>query len=167
MARDMGEHVVGAYLKLEQGCDFVEYNVRPPTLGKDGQAEFDVVGFDFKSSTVCLCEVATHLNGLNYGGNSNSDTLKRITDKYRRQRNYAERNLSRFANVRFMFWSPYVPRGYLTRNLDEIEGLELVINGRYRECVELLRARAKAETRDSNEPFFRALQILEHMKPWS
>ncbi len=164
MAKDMGEHVVGAYLKYELGCDFVEYGVRPPVGGQEGQAEFDVVGFDFKSSIAYLCEVATHVRGLDYGGNP--VTVSKIRDKHERQRGYASQYLSSFHRVRFMFWSPYVPRGYLTENLAKIDGLELVINGAYKDRVDDLRRRAAADTRDSNEPFFRALQIVEHMKDW-
>ncbi len=58
------------------------------------------------------------------------------------------------------------PRGFLTENLSKIEGLELIINGRYKRCIDELRTRARAETKDSTEPFFRMLQILEHMKDW-
>lgn len=62
------------------------------------------------------------------------------------------------------FWSPRVPKGYLSERLARIDGPELVINGRYRECVEKLRLRAKAETQDAVNPFFRVLQILEVMR---
>ena len=65
-----------------------------------------------------------------------------------------------------MLWSPYVPRGFLTENLSKIEALELIINGRYKDCIDELRRRARAETKNSTEPFFRVLQILEHMKDW-
>lgn len=29
---EMGEYVVGAYLKLVEGCDVVDYNVRMPAV---------------------------------------------------------------------------------------------------------------------------------------
>ena len=32
--------------------------------------------------------------------------------------------------------------------------------------INRVRTRARAETKDSTEPFFRMLQILEHMKDW-
>lgn len=165
MAKDMGEYVVGAYLKLVLDCDFIEYGVRPSVGGQEGQAEFDVVGFNFESRTAYLCEVATHLDGLNYGS-GNASTIKKISEKHRRQRAYAKARLANFEHHRFMLWSPYVPRGKLTKSLTKISGLELVINGEYRDCVEKLRLRARRETRSRNEPFFRALQIIEHMKDW-
>lgn len=164
MAQDMGEYAVGAYLKFILTCDFVEYGVRPPVGGQEGQAEFDVVGLNFRSNTAYLCEVATHICGLNYGGNDK--TVRKIREKHARQRGYAERYLSKFDSLRFMLWSPYVPRGFLTENLSKIEGLELVINGRYKDCIDELRKCARAETKDNTEPFFRVLQILEHMKDW-
>lgn len=36
MKTDVGEFIVGAYLKLELGCDVVDYNVRPPGGGLRG-----------------------------------------------------------------------------------------------------------------------------------
>ena len=32
MKTEMGEYIVGAYLKLVEGCDVVDYNVRPPAM---------------------------------------------------------------------------------------------------------------------------------------
>lgn len=162
MTAEMGEYVVGAYLKLEEGCDFVDYNVRPPGGGLKGLEELDVVGLNFKSETAYLCEVTTHIKGLLYV--DNRTTVERVKNKYRRQCQYAERYLGNFPTHRFMFWSPVVPRGYLTENLDRIEGLDLVLNGRYRECIDRLRERARVEAQDTGNPFFRALQILEHLR---
>ena len=81
MAAEMGELVVGAYLKEVLGCDFVDYNVRPPGGGLAGQHELDVLGLHFGDGIAFLCEVATHLDGLNYGS-GNQDTLQRIADKH-------------------------------------------------------------------------------------
>jgi hypothetical protein len=67
MKTEMGEYVVGAYLKQVLKCDFVDYNVRPPCGGIEGLAEFDVVGLRFSDSTAYICEVTTHLGGLLYG----------------------------------------------------------------------------------------------------
>lgn len=47
MATEMGEYLVGAYLKLVEGCDFVDYNVRVPGGGMAGLNELDVVGIHF------------------------------------------------------------------------------------------------------------------------
>ncbi|MGB5215711.1 MAG: hypothetical protein WBN88_18965 [Anderseniella sp.] len=39
MATEMGEYLVGAYLQLEQQCDVVSFNVRPPGGGLKGLQE--------------------------------------------------------------------------------------------------------------------------------
>ena len=63
-----------------------------------------------------------------------------------------------------MFWSPVVPNGYLTNELSKIETLELVLNKDYTSKIATLRQEAKEATNDVGNPFFRILQILEHLK---
>ena len=48
MKTEMGEYIGGAYLKIIKKCDFVDYNVRPPTGGLEGLQELDVVGLVLK-----------------------------------------------------------------------------------------------------------------------
>ena len=162
MLTDIGEFIVGAHLQLIEQCDFIDYNVRPPGGGLIGLGELDVVGLDFNSSTAYLCEVTTHIRGLQYG--TGQETVTRIERKHARQREYAITHLTNFENHRFMFWSPVVPVGYLTEHLEGIEGLELVINGEYKKCIEQLRVLARDRTHDTRNPFFRMLQIIEHMR---
>ncbi|MBN1584467.1 MAG: hypothetical protein JXA89_27425 [Anaerolineae bacterium] len=161
MKTTMGEYVVGAYLKQCLGCDVIDYNVRPPDDGLKGLAEFDVVGLRFKDKRAYICEVVTHLDGIKYG--NNATTIERIKKKHERQRDYAREHLSDFEPV-FMLWSPVVPVGYLTEYLGAIKTLELCINGTYSECIDELRDQARSTTRDAGNPFFRALQILEHLR---
>ena len=162
MATEMGEYVVGAYLKLVGKCDFVDYNVRPPGGGLEGLRELDVVGLSFNSETAYLCEVTTHIGGLLI--QNNRQTVQRVKEKYQRQQEYAEKYLQYFKNRHFMFWSPVVPKGYLTDNLPEIKGLELVLNSEYRKRVCKLRKKARSQKQDTGNPFFRSLQILEHLR---
>ncbi len=162
MITDVGEYIVGACLKLNYDCDVVDYNVRPPGGGLEGLGELDVIGLNFETDTAYLCEVTTHICGLNYEGNKKS--VERIREKLDRQKVYAAKYLENFQNIRYLFWSPVVPKGFLTENLAKIEGLELVINGQYKQAVELLRLQAKKETHDARNPFFRTLQILEHLR---
>jgi hypothetical protein len=164
MSQDAGEFVVGAYLQVVVGCDLITYNARPGTGGREGQAEFDVLGLDFKNQTAYMCEVATHLQGLNYGGKTSESTLLKVQEKYARQRAYAEQNLMSFAHRRYQFWSPYVPRGFLTQGLAQLEGLELFINEGFTECVDELQARAATTRKDYGNPFFRSLQILAALR---
>jgi len=162
MLTDIGEYIVGAYLKLKLDCDFVDYNVRPPGGGLEGLHELDVIGLDFKNSIAYLCEVTTHIRGLLY--EDNATTVERIKKKHERQKEYASNYLTDFAEVHYMFWSPVVPVGYITGHLAEIDGLELRINRKYKECVEELREVARVTTHDTRNPFFRMLQILEHLR---
>jgi len=154
--------LVGAYLKIIEGCDFVTYNVRPPGGGVRGLEELDVVGLNFKTKTAYVCEVTTHIRGLLYKDNKTS--VERIKKKHQRQRKYARYQLKEFAEVRFMFWSPVVPVGYQTERLAKIRGLELVVNETYTEKIRALQEKAKKLTNDEGNPAFRVLQILEHVR---
>ena len=166
MNTHIGEYLVGAYLKEIKKCNFVNYNVRPPGGGLEGLNELDVVGLDLKNKIAYLCEVTTHIRGILY--KNNETTVERIKAKYQRQKEYAKKHLPGFPGNRviFMFWSPVVPVGYITRELEKlekIERLELIINQKYTECIEELKEEAKSTHATAN-PAFRLLQILQHMK---
>jgi|TARA_Y100000031_G_scaffold111900_1_gene123484 hypothetical protein len=133
MAMEMGEYLGGAYLILIEGCDFVDYGVRVPGGGLAGLNELDVVGIHFGTGTAYLCEVTTHIRGALY--KNNRETVDRIKRKYQHQRAYAELYLTQFQKHEFMFWSPYVPGGYITEHLEKVDGLKLIINGEYKRCV--------------------------------
>jgi len=159
---DIGEFLVGAYLQVRKECCFVDYNVRFPGGRLKGLGELDVVGFNFKTNTAYLCEVKTHIRGLLYM--SNEETVVRIKRKHERQKEYAENYLGNFKSIRYQFWSPVVPKGYLTEHLAKIDSLELVINGEYKKCLPELKEKAAEKTHDVRNPVFRLLQILEHLR---
>jgi hypothetical protein len=159
---DIGEYIVGAYLKVIKKGDFIDYNARPPGGGLEGLNELDVVGLDFKNKSVYLCEVTTHIRGILY--KDNKTTIVTIKKKYEKQKEYASKYLVDFPKRYFMFWSPVVPKGYLTEELEKIDGMEVVINEKYAQCIDELSAKAKALTNDVGNPFFRVLQILEHLR---
>ena len=161
MPTEMGEYIVGAYLKLILECDVVDYNARPPGGGLAGLGELDVIGLSFGRSEAYLCEVTTHLDGLLIG--SGVGTIRKITDKFQRQRTYASTYLPKF-KPHFMFWSPVVRSG-LVPLLAEIDGLDLFVNERYADAVGALQDKASKVTSDANNPAFRMLQILTHMRP--
>jgi hypothetical protein len=48
--------------------------------------------------------------------------------------------------------------------LNTVSELQLIINDEYTKCVDELRELARKQTHDSGNPFFRTLQILEHLK---
>jgi len=162
---DAGELFVGAYLEIVKGCDVVDYNVRTKKGGLEGLGELDVMGFRFDEngiSTVYLCEVTTHLLGLNYG--SYEKTIQKIIEKYERQMAYAEKYLRFFDRYKYMYWSPRVPKGKLTDELSKINQLEFIINENYTDKFNELRKIAGKQTRDTGNLFFRVLQIQEHLR---
>ncbi len=101
MLTEIGEHMVGAYLKMIKQCDFVDYNVRPPGGGLEGLNELDVVGLDFKNRVAYLCEVTTHITGLLI--KDRTSTIEKIKKKHQRQIQYAQKYLSDFPKRHFMF----------------------------------------------------------------
>lgn len=163
MNTEMGELLVGAYLKVIECCDIVCYNQRPPGGGLKGLSELDVIGLHFGKRTAFLCEVTTHIGGLLYV--DYPTTVKRLAAKHRRQKAYAEAQLKEFPNRRYQLWSPVVPKGSLAVQLAQIApDLELVINKEYTKRVDELRLQARKRMNDENNPAFRLLQILEHLK---
>jgi hypothetical protein len=156
---EVGEYIVGAFLKLEFNCDVVDYNVRVPGGGREGLNEIDVVGYSLTNREAYLCEVATHIRGLGYG--NYKESAERIERKFRHQRAYAGKLQKAFdCNVIYEFWSPNVPKGCVVE-LKKIKGLQLIINGGYKKRIDALRIRAQNDTHDTGNPFFRILQILE------
>lgn len=88
MLTDIGEYIVGAYLRLKLDCDVVDYNVRSPGGGLEGLEEMDVIGLNLKSHRAYLCEVTTHIRGPLY--TDNQTTVERIGKKHERQKRYAQ-----------------------------------------------------------------------------
>lgn len=173
---EVGEEIVGAYLKECLRCDFVEYNY---DLGV-GQAECDVVAINVHTSSVYFCEVATHTGGLLYvhPKTKKPDNIARLTRKFSQNVEFARRNFPAYEQ-HFMFWSPVVrkagPRAkhdpvsdvqqvreYCARNLEI--NLELVINEEYWKKLQELRAIARAKGPDSSFSIVRFLQIEEKLK---
>ena len=77
---------------------------------------------------------------------------------------YADNYLPHYLTHRkFMFWSPVV-RYTARKGLEEINGLELVINDNYADCVSKLREFATKVTYDTGNPTMRVLQILGHLR---
>lgn len=162
MSTDIGEFIVGAYLKVKEECDFVDYNVRIPGGGQKGLNEIDVVGLNFKKKKAYICEVTTHIHGVRYG--SYDETFNKIKAKFAHQRDYANRYLQSFKNKEHMFWSPIVPVGKLTKRLNEIKGLQLIINTEYTKRIDELKIEAQNSSHQIGNPFFRTLQILECLR---
>lgn len=161
---DMGELMVGAYLRYVRGCDVVLYNHR---VGKDG--EIDVIGLQVgETPSIWICEVATHMNGV-------------VLATYGKQGSKFEMKLARaveFANEmfpsyepRFEFWSPLVRKGHMANWVHAFEekhkaaGLDVrfVTNDEYAQCFQDLIEAASQTKSHTSDPAFRMLQILTHV----
>jgi len=169
-----GEEVVGEYLKIILGCNFVEYNLYTP----DVQGEIDVVGINAKEKILYVCEVATHLvTGLQYVKNKQPDNVDRFTKKFKKNIEYANKYFSDYEK-HFMLWTPIVKnqRPDAKHNqLDDINeikrillleyGIEIesVINQEYAKCLDKLRAYAAKATKELKSPILRLMQIEEKL----
>ncbi|WP_407282364.1 hypothetical protein V7O61_06500 [Methanolobus sp. WCC1] len=164
MKTNIGEYVAGAYLQVVKDCDVVNYNVKNTDNGMKGMNEFDVLALNLTSFDAYLCEVSTHLNGFNYG-KGNKNTIAKLNNKFINMQEYASKLQLKF-NVHYMFWSPYVPKGYLTNEIEilETKGLEAIVNSKYKDCINELKEKAKVTTKDYNNPFYLSLQILSHLR---
>ena len=163
MAPEAGELLVGAYLQVCDGCELVGYNVHLTDPGLAGMGEIDVVALNFSNQTAYVCEVATHLEGLDYG-DGNAATLETLKKKFNRDHAFAERYLKSFKSVELMLWSPVVPKGALTTGLATL-GVTLAVNEDYGRRIEALRTRAAASAKEYGNVAFRVLQVLARMRP--
>lgn len=162
MKTEIGEYIVGAWLKLVEKCDFVDYNVRPPVKGLEGLGELDVVGVRLKNKTIFLCEVTTHLSGIGYY--DFPTTLKKVREKFSRQKKYAEKHLPKDFRIIFMFWSPVVSPKYAKAIEKNNVGLEIIFNSEYSKRIEEVKDIITGQTKDFGNPFIRMLQIIEALK---
>lgn len=164
MKTEIGEYIVGAYLKLKLGCDVIDYNVRPRDKGLEGLGELDVIGLRFEDSTAYLCEVTTHLDGVLYVNTEN--TIRKLREKFIRQKQYADKSLKPFPNQIYQFWAPIVRPAVLTplTTLSKDKNVELIVNQEYAKRVGELMELGKDGTKDYGNPVFRTMQILQHLK---
>lgn len=173
---NIGETLVGDYLKVILGCDFVEYNLYTP----DVQGEIDVVGINAKDKKIYICEVATHLvTGLMYVNPKEKcpDNVGRFVKKFTKNIDYANKYFSEYEK-RFMLWSPIIKNqktGAKFNQTDDITEIkrqmfekyqveiEIFSNGEYMECLKKLRHYAGTETKELKSPVLRLFQIEEKL----
>lgn len=172
--QNIGEEIVGEYLKVILGCDFVEYNLYTP----DVQGEIDVVGINAKEKEIYICEVATHLvTGLQYVKDNQPDNVDRFIKKFRKNIQYANKYFSDYKK-HFMLWSPIVKNqgpsakhnqmndiGNIKEAITNEFGYEIeaIINCQYQNCLKQLRAYAAKETKELKSPVLRMMQIEEKL----
>jgi hypothetical protein len=167
MAEDIGENLVGSYLRYVEGCEFVVYNTQYPGI----QGEIDVVGMKLSGARreVWFCEVITHIMGAQYG--TYDQTMTKLEEKLRRARAFA---MQMFPNDRHLFevWSPVVPVGKLTEQFQAMErrydddalNLRYVINEEYASRIQRLVDHARTNSAATSEPAYRLLQVLTRLK---
>src|SRR5258706_7886605 len=167
---NVGEILVGDYLRIKEGCDFIDYNV----YTRDSQGEIDVVGIDNRLRKVYICEVAIHLTtGLQYTKNKRPDTCTRLVAKFTKDIDYAEKYLGGYEK-QFMLWSPivkdskgkieYNQKNHLERMVDEIKttknvDVHLMINEQFHQAFLELRRYAASTSEELKSPVLRLLQI--------
>jgi proline racemase len=158
---DIGEDLVGAYLREVVGCPLVHFNVRTGA----GQGEIDVVGLQLHGvqiSEVWLCEVSTHTGGL---GGYRGDAPGKIRTKIASVKAYTEATYPGVAH-HIEVWSPKVTASMnarLSSVLDESPEVSLVANAEYARRVRELASRARVTTAYRDSPSFRLLQILTRL----
>jgi len=157
-AMDIGESLVGTYLRHIVKCEVVIYN----SFFADRQGDVDVVALrQGKPREVWLCEVTTHIGGMS------RDSTERIQDKLEQLRHFAQVTFPEDRH-RYEWWSPRVAVGKLTDVMTATEGrwasegreLRFVINDAYTEHVRELAEHAKKHSSTTDEPARRMLQIL-------
>ena len=164
--QDIGESIVGAYLRHVRKCDLVLYNEHTGA----NQGEIDVIGIrSGKQPEVWLCEVATHIRGLQYGTFAQQN--KKISDKVKQAKDFADRIFDAHQH-HIELWSPYVPAGQVTAWMEDFAAeqktksvdVAFVINDDYTEKVQQLIDLARKNHSTTGEPAFRMLQILTHAR---
>jgi hypothetical protein len=102
--QNIGEEIVGQYLKYCKHCEFVEYNINTT----ETQGEMDVVGINIENRQIFVCEVSVHLEtGLQYTKNNKPDNINRLTNKFSKDIEYAKKYFPDFTIIA-MFWSPII-----------------------------------------------------------
>jgi len=162
---EIGESLVGAYLRYIEGCSLVLYNC---FLGGK-QGEVDVVAImpptQGTRRTVLLCEVTTHIRGMS------AETVKKVPAKLERLHEYAQETFPGDEH-HFQWWSPYVPQGKATDGFAKLEvawkkrkcSLEFVINDDYTERIAELIQYASKNPSATSEPAYRMLQMLTRLR---
>jgi hypothetical protein len=153
---DVGESLVGAYMRQVRGCHTIAFNTFLP-----GQAELDVVGVANGANGVELwmAEVAVHLDSLDYGGYVK--TVSKISQKVAAARTYATL-VYRDVTPTVEFWSPVVPSG-LVSALADVD-VKLVVNHEFTARVNELAALARKHTKLTGDDAYRFLQLLTHLR---
>ncbi len=159
---DLGESLVGAYMRHVEQCTIVLYN----SFFADQQGEVDVVAVKpGEPRVVYLCEVTTHIGGMA------RNTVERVPAKLERLCEFAELTFPDEEH-HFQWWSPYEREGAATEAFDRLRGdweakgrsLEFINNDEYTRRVSQLVEHARNNSSTTNEPAYRMLQMLTRLR---
>lgn len=161
---DIGESLVGSFFKYVLGCKIVVYNAH----FEGRQGEIDVLAFSEQMKKVYMCEVVTHIRGTLYG-DSYGATIKRLQDKINRAVQFAAEEFPN-QEVEMHVWTPVAPSGLENMLLRELKcpsnkiPLVIITNQEYSKRIDSVIDEAKKRTHATDEPAFRLLQILAHLR---
>lgn len=170
MSIEIGESLVGAYLRHVVGCEVVTYN----SFFADRQGEVDVVGLANGTNgrrTVWLCEVTTHIGGMLIVRKGQHASEEVVVAKLNRLHAFAQ-TVFPDDDHRYEWWSPRVAVGKLTTAMAGLEqqwkeagrDLSFVINEDYTTRIRELAQHAAKNSSTTNEPSYRLLQVLSRLR---
>lgn len=163
---DIGESLVGAYLRHIVGCQVVVYN----SFFANRQGEVDVVGLELgEPRKVWLCEVTTHIGGMDLRRRERS-AEQVIDSKLSRLRDFADATFPDDEH-RFEWWTPRMATGlrdamYVVEQQwgDDGRDLAFVTDATYTERIRELADHARENPSTTNEPAYRLLQVLTRLR---
>jgi hypothetical protein len=167
MSEEIGENLVGAYLRHVLGCELLLFNTCLPS----DQGEIDVIGIRLgPPRDVYFAEVSSNLDGMLYGngnGNGNKDTGQKVRDQLLRAQRFAKEKFHGDQH-HFQIWSPKVAKGALTEEFATIAAefaardvrLTFMVNGAYGDAVQELIGVARSSRASTSDPAFWLLQVL-------
>jgi|HubBroStandDraft_3_1064219.scaffolds.fasta_scaffold50619_2 hypothetical protein len=171
---NIGEEICGEWLRHVKKCEFIQYNLKTP----DVQGEIDVIGLNMKDRIVYACEVAIHLiTGLQYVKENQPDNVGRLTAKFKKDIAYLSKEFPDYTRV-YMLWSPIVRNqkiGSKHNQLRDIKNIadtlkseyqvqiELIVNRKFQEALEALRAVARDISKELDSSVMRYLQVEEYL----
>jgi hypothetical protein len=155
---DIGESLVGSYMRHVRRCHTVAYNSYLTT----SQGEIDVIGVTGHGveKQVWIAEVALHLDGLLYGS-ANADTVKKVGAKVAAARAHVA-DVFPGVEPTVELWAPNVPAPLLPA-LNGV-GTTIIANEDFTKCVNELVEVAKHTTKLYGDDAFRMLQLLTRLR---
>ncbi len=166
------EELVIEYLEYIKECELVLQNLYTPEVG----GEIDVVGFDYHKNVVYVCIVAIDLAaGLMYVDSLTPKPINssNLIEKFTKAIEYANMVFPNYSKV-FMLWSPQVEEQTMPKTQIQLQDLEevsrylqekynvelqLIINKRFYECLQEMKAHANKGGKEIKRPFMRFFQL--------